>query len=139
MELSTFSLKRDNLLIQIPKIWRWKYILKEESKIRFKAKSRNGYFHYLVKRLAEGEDIVVFINENKLELIDCDISNEKIQNIRLGKAEIFKYKRKSKIGYILTLLEKKNKIIILFELNEKFLETNKELVINIFNGVRSIE
>ncbi len=139
MELSIFSLKRDNLLIQIPKIWKWKYSVKEDSKIRFKAKSRNGYYHYFVKRNPEGEEIDTFLNENKLEILNCDINKESIQMIRLGKGEIYKYKRKSKIGYILTVVEKKNKTIIVFELNANILESNKDLVISILNGVRGIE
>lgn len=139
MELSTFSLKRDNLLIQIPKIWKWKHLTSEESKPRFKAGSRNGYYLFLIKKLSEDEEIEGFIDKNKLEIIDCDIKKENIQFIRLKQGDIYKYKRKSKIGYILSIIEKKNKYMVLFELKGSILESNKDLVIDILNGVRGIE
>ncbi len=138
-ELSTFSLKRDHLLIKIPKIWKWKTSAKEEAKNRFRAKSRNGFYYYLVRKLSEKEELDDFLTENKMESLECDIITEDIQSIRLKIAEIYKYKRKNKVGYILLTLQKSNRFIILFELNHTLLESNREFILDLFNGVRVLD
>lgn len=140
-ELSKFSLKKQNLMISIPKIWKWKYIASTRlaSSTLFKAKSRNGHF-YLGVFSDLSKD-----TKDKLELLKnsnsfpSDLSVDEFPFLKSRKAILTKYQRKSKVGYFLHFENQNSWIYLILEVKSNLHEKELDFIREIFHGVEALD